>query len=210
MKLNLPQNREKIDKYMKELKLYIRASDVISSLTTINLVMAELQVLASDLEEYEILNEKLNNILIEQVLPAFSEIIVDGISIRAETSMDHIQFDFKEGFRVDIDEETRTIGIVNDWQHPQSHSANMIIENEDRVFLTELEKTEFKVAKKGFIHDQIAPEDEWIIEHPLNKKPSVTVVDSAGTVVIGSVTYISEKEIKINFTSAFSGQAYLN
>ena len=59
-------------------------------------------------------------------------------------------------------------------------------------------------------HDQGTPSDEWIINHPMQKKPSVVVIDSAGTEVKGLVTYININQLKINFSAAFSGKAVLN
>jgi hypothetical protein len=50
----------------------------------------------------------------------------------------------------------------------------------------------------------------WDVIHPLNKRPSVTVVDSAGSVVVGAVEYLSDSEIQITFSAAFAGLAYLN
>ena len=61
-----------------------------------------------------------------------------------------------------------------------------------------------------YTHNQITPTNTWIITHNLSKYPSVTVVDSGGTVVLGDVKYINENQIEINFTSGFSGKAYLN
>ena len=61
-----------------------------------------------------------------------------------------------------------------------------------------------------YTHNQITPTNTWIITHNLSKYPSVTVVDSGGTVVLGGVKYINENQIEINFTSGFSGKAYLN
>jgi len=61
-----------------------------------------------------------------------------------------------------------------------------------------------------YIHNQISASTEWIIKHDLNKYPNASVVDSAGSVVVGDVIYISENEIKVSFTAAFSGKAYLN
>lgn len=49
----------------------------------------------------------------------------------------------------------------------------------------------------------------WTITHALGGRPAVTVVDSAGTVVIGEVSYNSDSEVTITFTSPFSGAAYL-
>lgn len=63
---------------------------------------------------------------------------------------------------------------------------------------------------KKYTHLQIVPSEEWIIEHNLSKYPSVTIVDSAGTVVIGDVEYISTMILRVTFTSPFSGEAYLN
>ncbi len=50
----------------------------------------------------------------------------------------------------------------------------------------------------------------WIITHPLKKMPAVTVVDSAGNVVMGEITYIDENTVQVKFNGAFSGKAYLN
>jgi hypothetical protein len=61
-----------------------------------------------------------------------------------------------------------------------------------------------------YTHMQITPSDTWVITHNLNKYPSVTIVDSAGSVFIGDIKYISENEIQLEFSSAFAGKAYLN
>jgi hypothetical protein len=59
------------------------------------------------------------------------------------------------------------------------------------------------------VHTQGAAGTTWTINHTLGGKPSVTIVDSAGTVVIGDVTYISNTQITVEFSAAFSGFAYL-
>lgn len=61
-----------------------------------------------------------------------------------------------------------------------------------------------------FIKAQNIPAISWTITHNLDKYPSVTVVDSAGSVVYGDIQYISRDEIKVTFSGAFSGTAYLN
>jgi len=63
---------------------------------------------------------------------------------------------------------------------------------------------------KYYRHVQAVPSNCWIVKHGLNKYPSVTVVDSAGTVVVGEVQYIDTDNAKIKFTGAFSGEAYFN
>lgn len=61
-----------------------------------------------------------------------------------------------------------------------------------------------------YIHTQNVASDIWTIVHNLEKYPSVTVVDSAGSVVIGDVLYSDNNTIVLAFQGAFSGIAYLN
>ena len=57
---------------------------------------------------------------------------------------------------------------------------------------------------------QTVPSDKWTIKHNLNKFPSVTIVDSAGSVVVGDIVYVDESTVEVYFTGAFSGKCYLN
>lgn len=61
----------------------------------------------------------------------------------------------------------------------------------------------------NFIHDQALPSGTWIINHGLNRFPQVTVTDSAGTVVEGSISYDSSNTITITFSAAFAGRALI-
>ncbi len=70
-------------------------------------------------------------------------------------------------------------------------------------------------SDKHYVHNQIASSATWVIVHNLGKFPSVSIVDSAGTVVRGVVTYDSLNQCTITFFSKgapapFSGKAYLN
>jgi hypothetical protein len=62
----------------------------------------------------------------------------------------------------------------------------------------------------SYVHTQAIALDTWVIVHSLNRFPSVTVVDSAGTHVIGDVQYTDSNTITLTFVGAFSGVAYLN
>jgi len=66
------------------------------------------------------------------------------------------------------------------------------------------------VSDKNFIHTQSASSSSWVVTHNLNKYPSVTVVDSAGTVVIGAVDYNSLNQATLTFNAPFGGKAYFN
>lgn len=61
-----------------------------------------------------------------------------------------------------------------------------------------------------YFHNQVTPADIWRVTHNLNKFPSVTVVDSALSVVIGEIKYIDTNSVEITFSGAFSGKAYFN
>lgn len=50
----------------------------------------------------------------------------------------------------------------------------------------------------------------WVVSHPLNKFPSVTVVDSTGRLVMPEITYLNTSLVEITFAYATSGTAYLN
>jgi hypothetical protein len=60
-----------------------------------------------------------------------------------------------------------------------------------------------------YVFTQASASSTWNITHPLGGRPSVTVVDTGGTVVIGEVTYNSNTQVTVSFTAPFSGYAYL-
>lgn len=63
---------------------------------------------------------------------------------------------------------------------------------------------------KNYIHNQNFPDSTWEIYHHLNKKPSVTVTDSAGTVVEGQIIINDGIKVVITFNAPFTGIAILN
>ena len=81
----------------------------------------------------------------------------------------------------------------------------------DTPFFTALTQSNVNVLTNNerHIHTQSSASSTWSIIHALGGRPSVTVVDSSRTVVIGDVVYNSDTSITINFSAAFSGFAYL-
>jgi hypothetical protein len=63
---------------------------------------------------------------------------------------------------------------------------------------------------KKYTHSQSSASAQWVINHNLNKKPSIAVVDSAGNNVIGEITYTNNNSITVDFSGSFAGYAYLN
>ena len=61
-----------------------------------------------------------------------------------------------------------------------------------------------------FVFTQGTPATTWNIQHNLGKFPSITVIDTGNTVVIGEYNYISNTNVILIFSAAFAGKAYLN
>ena len=66
-----------------------------------------------------------------------------------------------------------------------------------------------------YTHSQTSSSNTWTITHNLGRYPSVTVVDTGGTVLTAPVTYNSVNQLTITFFSggsalATTGKAYLN
>lgn len=64
-------------------------------------------------------------------------------------------------------------------------------------------------AGGSYRHVQAIPATIWTITHGLEHQPSVTVVDSTGEKVLGSVRYTTD-QVVITFAAQFSGEAYLS
>lgn len=62
----------------------------------------------------------------------------------------------------------------------------------------------------SFTYTQAVPETTWNIQHDLGKFPSITVIDTANTVVTGQYTYIDNNNVTLTFSAGFAGKAYLN
>ena len=77
-------------------------------------------------------------------------------------------------------------------------------------FVTVSSITDVTISDRFFQFEQAIASNRWTIEHNLDKYPSVTVVDSAGTIIVGEVSYLSRNALRVTFQSAFAGKAYLN
>ena len=82
--------------------------------------------------------------------------------------------------------------------------------NEKLTNLSNELEAKIVTATNTYVFIQSIPSSVWEINHNLNKVPSVTVVDSAGSIVMGEINYIDMNNITITFSGAFSGKALLN
>ena len=66
------------------------------------------------------------------------------------------------------------------------------------------------VGDKNFVFNQVVASNTWVIQHNLNKFPSVTSVNINNIQMYGEVVFTDVNNLTINFTSASSGKAYIN
>lgn len=89
------------------------------------------------------------------------------------------------------------------------NSVGALQKNKD-YFITMLMYDYVEFGDKTYQYNQYIPSSIWNVNHGLNKKPAVSVVDSAENVVFGEVEYIDDNNVRITFSGAFSGKAYFN
>lgn len=65
-------------------------------------------------------------------------------------------------------------------------------------------------SDKYYAYEQSQLSDTWIIHHNLHKFPSVTVVDTAKSDVVGEVEYVDWDTVIIRFNVKLAGYAYFN
>lgn len=87
--------------------------------------------------------------------------------------------------------------------------GNGSLEDEEDYLLSLL-LFRFDDMDKHKVVAQSTPSATWSMNHGLNKKPSVTVVDSTGNKIIGQIEYDDANNVTINFGKNVSGYAYFN
>lgn len=67
-----------------------------------------------------------------------------------------------------------------------------------------------RFVSSTYTHTQGIASTTWSITHNLGRYPSVSIVDTGGNIIYGHAQYVSENQITLTFSSAFTGKAYLN
>lgn len=88
-------------------------------------------------------------------------------------------------------------------------SANQVVVNQDAPNQVVVRMASAGSNTRRYTHTQGTVSSTWTINHTLGGFPSVSVVDSAKTVVIGEVQYVSSSQVVVTFSAPFSGYAYL-
>ncbi len=100
---------------------------------------------------------------------------------------------------------------------------NAPLDKKDEIVITEVNASgqpsrstsmevvaDFNLKTNTFVFSQPSTSATWVILHNMGKNPSVSVVDSAKSVVIGNVKYDSLNQVTVTFSAPFSGFAFLN
>jgi hypothetical protein len=61
-----------------------------------------------------------------------------------------------------------------------------------------------------YVHTQAVSSASWVINHNLGKYPSILIFDGLGNTVEGDIILTDTDNLTLNFSSAFTGVAYLN
>ena len=72
------------------------------------------------------------------------------------------------------------------------------------------EENTVTLTPKTYIFEQGIASDTWTINHNLNKFPSITVEDTAGTIFTAQVDYIDSNTCIVYINGSTKGKAYLN
>jgi len=90
-----------------------------------------------------------------------------------------------------------------------SNIANQVIVDQDSPNQIIVRASAGAGNTRRYEHTQGQASNTWTINHTLGGRPSVTVVDSANTVVYGEVQYVSNSQVVVVFSAPFSGFAFL-
>ena len=88
-------------------------------------------------------------------------------------------------------------------------STGTLIDNQD-YFISLLTYASNTPGDKNFVYSQDVASATWVVNHGLNKYPSVSVVNSADTTVYGDINYDSLNQVTISFSAAHTGKAFFN
>lgn len=83
---------------------------------------------------------------------------------------------------------------------------NALIQRLDIIETTALEDEK----DLSYVHDQPTAVATWVINHNLDKKPSVRIEDLANNDIIGEIQYVNDNTLRIEFSMPVAGTAYLN
>ena len=101
-----------------------------------------------------------------------------------------------------IDEEVETLNT-------EINKKVETVTGSDLIGVSREENT-VTITSKTFVFEQGIASTEWVINHNLNKKPSIQLAYTTGESFEAHKEYISNNQVIIKLDSAATGYAYLN
>jgi hypothetical protein len=104
------------------------------------------------------------------------------------------------------------VKVQNGFELKELHDVSLNgVQNND-VLSYEASTGLWKAAKSAlrYTHTQVAALSTWAIAHNMGYMPSITVIDSGGNEVEGSIVYNSTDTLTLSFSAEMSGTAYLS
>lgn len=137
----------------------------------------------------------------------------DQKPIEATLSLNVINSDHNQLTNRDLPDQHPIEAITGLREALDESDAKIQAEKEERIAAdAELQEQidNIDVTDDTFVYEQGIASDVWVITHNLNKYPSITLVDSAGTVFKAKEEYNSANQITVYLNGATTGKAYLN
>jgi hypothetical protein len=106
--------------------------------------------------------------------------------------------------------QSAVVGLVADLSTMESQVAAAVTASTGALAAVQSLQTQVNGKLHGFVYDQVTASTMWTVVHGLNKRPAVSVVDTAGTVMTCSVQYFDDNTVLIQSTAPIAGQAYFN
>lgn len=66
------------------------------------------------------------------------------------------------------------------------------------------------VSSENYVHTQSIPSATWTVNHNLNRRVSVSVVDSTNKDIITQITWIDNNTVQVDFNGLMTGYVYCN
>lgn len=140
-------------------------------------------------------------------------VTIDDFKIYVDEKNERLDLTTKNGVRLFVTREEKEYwNSKADWNHTHhnvSETADGFMSKEDKIKLDAISASG-EAVDRHVIFEQAVSSDVWEITHNMGKHPAVSIVDSAGSIVEGDITYIDNNSLKITFTAPFSGKVYLN
>ena len=147
----------------------------------------------------------------EELVANFS---IDNVELNADIELSEgVQFDalFKVNaapFKVSQLENDMNYQTGEQVQEAIEH-ASIIIEGSSLIGVAKQDQT-VTITSQTYVFEQGIVSDTWVINHDLNKFPTVTVIDTAGTLFDAQVEYTDRNNCIVYINGATKGTAYLN